>query len=131
MRFINTHQVNECNSKIILAAEAHNQDSAPSMYQMFHDVSQEPNQPVGGYIDGKRHHYICFQNGPIKEVGTNGITHEVLLAILIDRLECYQSGKWACVNNATALEHLKLAKDALNQRTKERLDKGIEGTHTV
>ena len=37
-------------------------------------------------VDGGRC-MVGFQNGPIKEYGVNGITHEALLAILIDRME--------------------------------------------
>jgi hypothetical protein len=33
-----------------------------------------------------------FQNGPIAEVGVNGVTHEVLLAIVADRLRSFQKG---------------------------------------
>lgn len=72
---------------------------------------------------------IIFQNGPIKEVGVNGITHESLLAILIDRLEGFQSGPYACEDNALALMQLKLALRNLQARTMRRIERGVEGTH--
>lgn len=74
---------------------------------------------------------IKFQNGPIKEVGTNGLTHEVLLAILIDRLESFQAGQYACQENADALTAIKSAQCLLKSRTEKRLARGVEGTHTV
>jgi hypothetical protein len=74
---------------------------------------------------------LDFQNGPIKTVGTNGITHEALLAILIDRLEGFQRGKFACDANERALRWLLAAQDTLLDRTKERQQRGVEGTHTV
>ncbi len=74
---------------------------------------------------------LNFQNGPIREVGTNGVTHEALLAILIDRLEGFQRGKFACDKNAVALGHLRLAVTALTSRTLERAARGVEGTHQV
>jgi hypothetical protein len=72
---------------------------------------------------------IDFQNGPIKEAGVNGITHEALLAILIDRLEHFQNGQFANKFNASALGHLQQAQDALLSRTRERMSRGVEGTH--
>lgn len=71
---------------------------------------------------------IIFQNGPIGEAGVNGITHEALLAILIDRLEGFQQGPYACGENLIALNHLIEARDVLNSRTQRRMAEGIEGT---
>jgi hypothetical protein len=72
-----------------------------------------------------------FQNGPIGEVGVNGITHEVLLAILEDRLQGFQSGPFACWENAEALAAVRHAQSTLHSRTKGRRARGVEGTHEV
>jgi hypothetical protein len=77
------------------------------------------------------HSTLLFQNGPINEVGVNGVTHEALLAILIDRLECFQAGPFANKYNSVALDYLRGAQDILQQRTKDRMARGVEGTHTV
>lgn len=74
---------------------------------------------------------ISFQNGPIKEVGVNGITHEALLVILIDRMEGFQAGPFASDDNDLALNHLKAALGSLQKRTRDRMARGVEGTHTV
>jgi hypothetical protein len=74
---------------------------------------------------------IMFQNGPIKEVGVNGVTHEVLLAVIIDRLRSFQRGEYACKENACALTHLEEALHWLQQRTIKRMRRGVEGTHAV
>lgn len=74
---------------------------------------------------------IDFQNGPIAEVGVNGLTHEALIAILIDRLEGFQSGPYASSDNAQALHHLMEAQRWLHNRTLARMARGVEGTHTV
>lgn len=74
---------------------------------------------------------ISFQNGPIKEVGVNGITHEALLAILIDRMEGFQAGPFASDDNAKALTNMKVALGFLQKRTRDRMARGVEGTHTV
>lgn len=73
---------------------------------------------------------IVFQEGPINEVGVNGLTHEVLLAILIDRLEGFQDGPYANDFNGNALHHLREAQEQLLDRTRERMARGVEGTHT-
>lgn len=76
---------------------------------------------------------ISFQNGPVKEDGNgvNGITHEVLLAVLIDRLEGFQAGQYANPHNQLALDHLRGALEALHDRTRARIARGVEGTHKV
>ena len=72
---------------------------------------------------------ILFQNGPIAEAGVNGITQEVLLAILMDRLRSFQSGPYACRENALALTKLEEAQHWLQARTIGRMKRGVEGTH--
>ena len=79
--------------------------------------------------DGKN--LLRFQNGPIKEKGVNGITHEVLLAILIDRLQGYQAGDYKCRENAIALTKMEEALMWLHKRTKDREARGVEGTYEI
>ncbi len=71
---------------------------------------------------------ISFQNGPIKEQGVNGVTQEVLLAIVIDRLRSFQKGPFSCRENAIALTHCEDALMWLQRRTQERIKRGVEGT---
>lgn len=77
--------------------------------------------------------HIRFQNGPINADGNgvNGVTHEVLLAIVADRLRSFQKGPYSCKANACALTHIEEAQHWLQQRTIERMRRGVEGTHTV
>jgi hypothetical protein len=74
---------------------------------------------------------VYFQDGPITEYGVNGVTQEVLLAIVIDRLRCFQAGPFACPENADALTHSVEALEALKSRTKACMARGVEGTHAV
>ena len=71
---------------------------------------------------------IHFQNGAIGEVGLDGFSNESLLAIVEDRLKGFQSGKFACRENALALTHLQEAMHWLHHRTNERMQRGVEGT---
>ncbi len=72
---------------------------------------------------------VRFQNGPIKEAGVNGVMNEDLIAIVIDRMRGFQSGDYACRDNALALTKLEEALMWLRNRTNERESRGVEGTH--
>jgi hypothetical protein len=71
--------------------------------------------------------FVGFQNGPIKEFGVNGVTQEALLAIVIDRLRGFQSGPFACEDNAIALDYGEKMLFRLQKRTRERIARGVEG----
>ncbi len=72
---------------------------------------------------------IDFQNGPIKEFGTNGCTQEDLLRIVEHRLECFQEGDFKCRENAIALTKVQEAMHWLNHRTADRIARGVEGVN--
>lgn len=73
------------------------------------------------------HVELKFQNGPANKRGFNGITDEALIAILIHRLEGFQKGPFKCVENEMALSDLRGALVALEERTADRLQRGVEG----
>lgn len=75
--------------------------------------------------------HIDFQNGPIKEVGVNGLTHEALLAVIIDRLRSFQAGPYACEDNEHALDAGLVMLGYLQQRTKARIARGVEGQSQI
>lgn len=72
---------------------------------------------------------IKFQSGPIKENGVNGCHQEDLLAIVVDRLESFQAGDFACEENSLALQHIYDALECLHVRTKDRINRCVEGTN--
>ena len=75
---------------------------------------------------------VQFQHGPVKEAGeVNGLFNEDLLLMIIDRLETYQKGKFACAENEEAIKHLYSAVTALRARTERRRVEGTLGTHRV
>lgn len=71
---------------------------------------------------------VHFQNGPIKENGVNGCHQEDLIAIVIDRLQHFQKGDFACRDNEMAIVKLEEALMWLNKRTSNRIARGVEGT---
>lgn len=101
------------------------------------------NVSTGG---GANHHYLVkpsngdqnpplgdikFQNGPIKEVGINGVMNEDLIAMILDRLYSFQESPFKCRENAIAITKLEEAMLWLNKRTLDRERRNVEGTHTV
>lgn len=75
-----------------------------------------------------RNDQIMFQNGPIAEAGINGSSNEAILAVLIDRMQGFQSGAFSCRENAVALTHLETAMMWMQKRTRDRMARGVEGT---
>ena len=75
--------------------------------------------------------FVKFQKGPVKENGVNGCHQEDLIAIVIDRLQCFQAGDFACRENALALTKLEEALHWLNHRTNDRRMRGVEGTNKL
>lgn len=88
--------------------------------------------PAGGLTTGIGFS-IDWQNGPLCVDGVrlrqSGAFVEEVIEAAVDRIEYYQSGKFACEANAAALGFLKLALLQLNERTKDREKRGVEGTH--
>jgi hypothetical protein len=94
------------------------------------DTETNQSDPfVSRHGQSAKHSTILFQNGPIKEVGVNGLTQEALVAVVIDRMESFQNGPYACEQNAKALYHLGRALGYLQLRTLQRIARGVEGTH--
>lgn len=118
MKQLTDHKVNPANDVLTVLAM-----DSPGSGGAHHDYA------INGLATGTIR--IQFQNGPIAEVGVNGLTHEVLLAIVADRLRDFQKGPFATRYNALALTHLEEAQNWLNRRTLERMRRGVEGTHTV
>lgn len=131
-RQIEGHRVNPANDQLVIEAMDDRQlDGAHHHYRISgFDSSSNPSCPFKAlYGEPARHSTVLFQNGPIGEVGVNGITHEALLAILVDRLSSFQEGKFACDENRVALEYLHAAQRFLKMRTSRRMQDGTEGTH--
>lgn len=129
MREITSHIVNPVNDKLkITVLDEPGADGANHIYgisgmDLVRNVAAM-NTPDDRPEDEAS---IIFQCGPIAEHGVNGITQEALLAIVADRLECFQAGPFASVYNAEALKHVKAAQESLLSRTRERMVRGVEG----
>ena len=123
-REITDHHTNECNRAIHVVADERDPNSGYASHH--YTITLDRSAPDDPLTEETR---LRFQRGPIKEAGINGITNEVLLAIVIDRLEGFQSGPFACDENAAALHHVRAALSRLEDRTRARAVRGVEGTH--
>lgn len=117
-RLITTHQVpgadTDLNSRITITV-----DDAPGPGGAHHDYTM---------LVGEMPIPIYFQKGGVRDPNNEpGTSNEALLAIVRDRLECFQTGLFACESNAIALRAVCDAMEALASRTKERLARGVEG----
>lgn len=124
MRTINDHKVNPANDRINITVT-----DEPGAGGANHVYEVTGFDPGINFVAGLGHIIIHFQNGPINENGVNGLTQEVLLAIVADRLRSFQAGQFACRENALALTKIEEAQHWLHHRTLARMQRGVEGTH--
>jgi hypothetical protein len=120
MKTLSAHQVNDANKMLVV--EARGEPGVGKAYNEYRITTKNGAIQLG---------QISFHNGPVETAGVNGLTHEVLLAILEDRLSDFESGPYSCEENAEALDAIRKAQKALRSRTEKRLARGVEGTHTV
>ena len=72
---------------------------------------------------------LNFQHDTIPNVGVVGWTNECLLAVISDRLKAFQNGGFPCDENYEALVRVDQALHILEQRTRDRKTRGVEGQH--
>lgn len=121
-RQITGHQINALNRKILIAAgDKLSAGGAPQEYTILFDRAPSC---------GPNHYLLRFHEGNPAEVGVQGLTSEALIAILIDRFERFQAGRFPCLQNHLALSHMEAAMHLLENRTHERTERGVEGQAT-
>lgn len=131
---LHAHKVNDANNQLeITVLDKPGAGGAPHLYHItgFNTATNASDPFAERYGQPGTHTTILFQNGPIPEVGVNGVTHEALLTIVADRLINFQSGPFACEENAIALKHIAEALGWLHRRTTARIERGVEGTHEL
>ena len=95
-------------------------------------VSDEQGRPAGGVTTG-RGIEIHWQDGPLSVDGErkepNGAFVEGVIAAALDRIEYYNSTEFRCRENSLAITKLEEALHWLDHRTRDREERGVEGTH--
>jgi hypothetical protein len=97
--------------------------------------TDEQNRPAGGTTFGVGF-AIGWQHGPLgrgqDRKAPNGAFVEDIIDAARDRIGFYQlaaGGRFACPENAEAIQHLTAALEILDSRTREREARQVEGTH--
>lgn len=74
--------------------------------------------------------YFCinFQEGPVRDSGTNGCQTPNIIEVLITELERLNVGELATLDSTQAILHLREAKKYLDARTHDRMARDVEGT---
>lgn len=85
--------------------------------------------PKDGLLDGPPQSSLVFQYGPVGDHGNNGLQNEMLIAILVHRLEFLNRGDYECEENSHAIRHLQEALICLERRTLDRVQREVEGTN--
>jgi hypothetical protein len=152
IRIITDHKLNGLNDAINIAAIG---TPNPIGVNVSYALCLHSGKPDA---IAKKELVIDFQDGPIKSPDDfNGWTNEALIAIVIDRLRGFQGenprpsdygantpdrgpndtptareiewGKFLCRENAEAKTLLETALMWLQKRTRDRMARGVEGTH--
>jgi hypothetical protein len=107
-----------------------------SQIEERHD-SDENGRPAGGLTKG-RGFAIHWQAGPLgtgaERIEPNGAFVEDVIAAARGRIAYYQTeagGRFACDENADALTCLDRALERLEDRTRDRTARNVEGTHEI
>jgi hypothetical protein len=86
---------------------------------LLHDFDErQPSQQISFYEKD--------ENGEV----LNGTTLEEMLRVSIERLQDLNS-RFACRENSIAITKMQEALLWLNERTRERKERGVEGTHVA
>lgn len=123
-RFIRTHHCGcPLNDKIALEALGEPGPGGANLsYRLTHPVLLRDG-------DGETVHIqqiLSFQSGdPNREI--NGISNEVLLALVQDRLQGFVDGPFSTADNEIALRHVTVALQSLQRRTADRVARGVTG----
>lgn len=92
-------------------------------------TNETPQHPTAIEWQGDVATYsIPWQNGPVREVGRNGIQAPEVLGQVADYLRAVNVAPYESFDTTTAIAHIVSAIELLNHRTAAREARGVEGT---
>lgn len=98
------------------------------------NILNEQGNPSGGSVVGIGL-TIQWQNGPLGRDSDrkepNGAFVETVISSAKQRLEFFEKSDFHCRENELAIKKLGEALDILDNRTKERESRQVEGTHKI
>ena len=103
--------------------------------QMFcENWTDSEGRPAGGVSFGPGF-TISWQNGPLgtgkDRLPPNGAFVETVIRAVVHRMQHYQHSPFRCEHNAIVISHLEAALLACRQRTYDREQRNVEGTHEL
>jgi len=93
-------------------------------------VMTKPSVRGGGQVFERPYIRVVFQSGLPRETGVNGCRIEDVIDVALARLEQYQDGPLACLENEEAIRNLLQAKYAMELRVRRRREQGVLNTMT-
>ena len=102
----------------------------------FTNGTDSNDNPTGGNVRGKGLK-VDWQDGPRgtdkpgELAPSNGAFVEDVIYAAVQRLEFFQGSKFAHQNNQDAIQLLNSALGCLDQRRRERKNRGVEGKHEI
>lgn len=118
-RVLTSHKVNGLNEALLInVLDEPGQGNACHEYQIRQSEEGQDDIELCN---------IKFHTSQTNKAGVNGISGEALLAVVEDRLLGFQSGQFACRENAVALTKIQEAMMWLQKRTRDRMARGAEG----
>lgn len=115
------HDGHGLNESIQIEANELGPGNASHRYTLYVSEPEKDNQLVGT---------LQFQEGPRNVAGSKaGVTEAALLAVLIDRLQGFQSGPYSCRENAIQLTKLEEVLHWTKARADARAKRGVLGTY--
>jgi|SRR5215469_521007 len=91
-------------------------------------------RPAGGFSTGEGF-TIDWQDGPTRQADgsyeRNGAFVEEVIEACVGRIQFYNSTEFKCRENSLAITHLQEALHWLWDRTRDREERGVEGTHAL
>ena len=106
----------------VLAVELSMKGGACHDYAIFDATTKTP------FAEADQLAAIKFQDGARKEPESKrGVLDTDLLEIVRDRLRGFQSGQFACRENACALTHIEEALMWMNRRVEDRIERNVLG----
>lgn len=122
MRVITTHTTGpEDRQPLVIAGGNVGPGGAEQSYKIKYIIPGD----FEGRPGVKQYQFLCVD---FMGIDIPGVTNEALLAIVIDRLEGFQAGPFACTENAAALDHARICLGELKERTRSRIMRGVENT---
>lgn len=119
---VTDHEVGFLNSALSIVAVG---DPGPGGAHFMYDIGVK-TENLGDLPVAPIEYGLKFQVGDPHET-INGISNEALLAILIHRMDGFQRGPFHCASNEMIRIHLKHALSIMHDRTRERMNRGVEG----